>query len=197
MPPRDRSEQTVAPGWRRPFKRFWRRQGWRGVAIVAAVFVVVAGAGIWSLVHPAGRRLAAVSGRFTFEVPPGWHYDNPCHEHPLSGETEDTSCTRPDGSGDAVVYLLSVPVDSSIPVLESRTRIVADLSKRVSPYATCDTVPDAHPEDVCLRQDPDRKGELRVRIYSTYAVVALCERTDQAKVQQGCDGIWRSVTPMG
>jgi hypothetical protein len=191
-------------GWRRPFVRFWLRHGWRGVALVSAPVLLVLVAVGYSLVHPSptGATVAMPSGSFTFDPPRGWNVQFTCSDNPLHGRTlstvvPDSACARPDRHGDAGAYVMSVDVDSSVPPRKALTTLIGDLTTAAHPYDTCGT--QSHDEDtytpsadICLMRS-DASGQLRLKIYKTFAVVVLCLHSERADVKQGCDLVWQGV----
>jgi hypothetical protein len=104
-----------------------------------------------------------------------------------AGLTDD-GCTRLDAGSEAGAYLMSLTVAAG----RSPTEVANELATRVVGYQSCTS---GHPEGACLRSTAHstERGELRVRVDKTLAVVMLCLRTDRSDIQRGCDVVWNHV----
>jgi hypothetical protein len=180
--------------------RFWRRNGWKGVIAVAAVVVAAAGIAIYSVVHQpeTGGTVSAHRpdrpGRvdpgpgYAFDLPRGWAHDPNCGSGWISTIPFGDGCTKPDGKADAGVYLLSQQVAVDRPA----TDVAAELAPNVTRYRPC---AGSSGEIVCLENpaQPAQKGQLRVRVYRTLAVIVLCVGTERGAILRGCDLVWTHI----
>ncbi len=198
------SDPPLPTGWKRPFVRFHRRNGTRGVVIAAVVVAAVIGIGVYSAITfaTAGSRIAAPSGHYSTLVPHGWDYKVTCTDAPvnLPGSPADVVCLRPDRAAPAGVYLDTASLDQSAPLT------LAELSDRVaqglSGYSPCappkTTTEDGPTEVVCLqRGGTTQTGVLRVRIVGSRALIEVCARTDDPRIAADCVNVWREVQVAG
>jgi hypothetical protein len=204
------SDPPLPTGWKRPFVRFYQRNGTRGVVIATIVAVGLIGVGVYSAITfaTAGSRIGATSGKYSTLVPHGWDFKLTCRDAPVSlpddsraiDGPEDITCLRPDRGAQAGVYLDMVAVDqSAAPTL---AQLADSIAKGLSGYSPCDppkTSTESGPtEVVCLhRSGTTEAGVLRVRIIGTRALVEVCTRTDEPQIAADCVNVWREVQVAG
>jgi hypothetical protein len=204
-------DADLPTGWRRPFVRFWLRNGWRGVAWVTAPILVIAVILVWSATRQstsAGRQ-GALQGGYSFAIPAGWDVANRCHDSPIDTydlpdrgtywyENNDEVCLRPDRYHDPGVYLLSLLVDEGEPLDQRIFDLSNSLGGAVPGYTPCgrqvtgqeSTEPSV---ELCMKHSDEVHGTLRVRLYLTRAVVEMCQEIDVPAVRDACDRTWRSI----
>lgn len=199
------SEPPLPTGWKRPFVRFYRRNGMRGVVIVGAVVAVVVGAGTLSVItwNTAGHRISAASGRYATLVPHGWNFHVLCEDAPVTLPEDngpikdaDITCLRPDPKAPAGVYLDLADLDqSAAPTLPT---VTASIANHLSRYSPCEppktSTEDGPTEVVCLqRTGSTEAGVVRVRIFGTVALIEVCAHTDEPPIAAECVNVWRGV----
>ena len=73
---------------------------------------------------------------------------------------------------------------------------VQDIAPALAGYVPCGA-PEVAAENaiLCLYDTghPERRGELRAKVYRTTAIVVICIRTDVATIKRGCDDVWSRV----
>ncbi|SRR6266545_880906 len=158
------------------------------VLLVAVIAVFALG---YSMVRGSatGGAVAAASGGYTYDVPKGWDHRSPCHTIPLhQAGLADDGCTKPDLNADAGGYLMSMAVEPG----RTGADVASALATSVTGYELCTSQVS---DGACLRNAAhhDQKGELRVRVFKTLAVVVLCLRTDRSAIVRGCDVVWNHV----
>src|SRR5262249_51500952 len=182
------ADDPLPDEWRRPFVRFWHRNGWRGVTLVAVVVLCAAGAAIWSAVQSSTMtgRMKARSDRYTFQAPNGWDVRLVCSDQHIRMDShyKDNTCLRPDSDTDAGIYLTMLDADPTNP--PPPPQLADQLAAQVTGYQPCGSakmsLDDQHAAEACLHQsDPSgtyHPGRLLVRVSGSDIMVEVCLSTD-------------------
>jgi hypothetical protein len=162
----------------------------RAALLIVPVLVCAVG---YSMVQgpETGGTVTAKSGGYTYAEPKDWAHRTPCGDGRVNSPgVLDDGCTKPDLNAEAGVYLLSQAVAAHRTV----TELAQQLAGTVKGYQPCSG---RGGEDACLRSttDADHRGQLRVRLFKTFAVVVVCLRIDRMEVARGCDLVFNGIKP--
>jgi hypothetical protein len=197
------ADNPLPAGWRRPFVRFWRRNGWRGVALVAVVVLCGAGASIWSAIHSSNMtgRIKASSDGYTFQAPDGWNVRLTCGDQPfrMDSHAAENTCLDPHSGADAGIYLTRLGHDPTDP--PPLPQFADQLVTRVAVHEPCGPAKmapgDQHAAEACLHwldaSGTDHPGRLLVRVAGSVIMVEVCLSTDRPEISSGCDAVWTSI----